>query len=172
MTGPQKPLLIALGVSALLSAVGSFVYVQLDRLHSVEEQIAFLKAQHSRPRPALAEQPVDLSARIVELRRAQSEELARFYDSGEMDLYRFASLVNGLLTRHHVRVQRFRTLTGSSAPLIELTATGASRSFMGFLGDVSASPQYWTIPYLHLQSQSDDGTLTCDMQIGFISHEK
>ncbi len=175
MTRQRKVLLILLGASVLAAAFGSYLYVQLDSIRAMDEQVAFLRKQYLKlPADAPTEQ-AGLQKRIEGLNKAESEELARYFGEGELDLYRFGSTVNGMLARRGITVERFRTVTGTSspgspAPVLELSARGTSAALMAFLSDVSERPKYWTIPYLHVQS-TPAGFVTCQMQIGYLVHE-
>jgi hypothetical protein len=171
VTRQRRILLVLLGVSVLAAGMGSFVYVQLDRIRLMDEQISFLRKQYLKLPPDTPTEQAGLEDRIQGLKRVESDELARYYASGEMDLYRFGSLVNSLLARRGITVERFRTLSGSSAPVLELSARGTSLALMAFLSDVSASSKYWTIPYLHVQAPAGNGSVTCEMQIGYLVHE-
>ena len=106
-----------------------------------------------------------------DLKQAEEAELRRYYGAGEMDLYRFGSAVNALLARHGITVDEFRTVSGSAGPFLQLNARGSASSFMAFLSDVSSAAKYWTIPYLHIQSRSGDGSLSCEFQIGYMTHD-
>jgi len=171
VTRQRRILLGLLAASAALAALGSFAFVQADRLRTAGEQVAFLRKQYVKLQPDPQTEQSGLQDRIQELKRAETAELARYYDAGEMDLYRFGGMVNALLARHRISVQRVRTVTEAAPSVLELSARGTSSSFMAFLSDVSASPRYWTIPYLHIQSPSGDGTVTCELQIGYLVHE-
>jgi hypothetical protein len=114
---------------------------------------------------------MDLGERMRELRKAEDAEVRRSYEKDEMDLYRFGSAVNALLARHAITVEEFRTVAEAGGSVLELTARGSSPSFMAFLADVSNAQKYWTIPYLHIQSSSGDGSLMCEFQIGYIVNE-
>ena len=171
MTRQRRILLRLLATSAVLAGLGSLAYVQADRLRSAGEQVAFLREQYVKLQPDAPAEQAGLQDTIQELKRAETAELARYYRGGEMDLYRFGSMVNALFARHRITVQRFRTVTEASPPVLELSARGTSSSFMAFLSDVSASPRYWTIPYLRIRSPSSDGTVTCELQIGYLVHE-
>lgn len=171
MTRQRRILLGLLAATAALAGLGSLAYVQADRLRTAGEQVAFLKTQYVKLHPGAPVEQAGLQDRIQELKRAENAELARYYGSGEMDLYRFGSMVNALLAGHRITVLRFRTVTEASPPVLGLSARGTSSAFMAFLSVVSASPRYWTIPYLHMQSPSGDGTVTCELQIGYPVHE-
>jgi hypothetical protein len=171
VTRQRRILLVLLGVSVLAAGMGSFLYVQLDRMRLLDGQIGFLRKQYLKlPADAPTEQ-AGLEERLQGLKRVEADELSRYYTGGEMDLYRFGSLVNSLLARRGITVERFRTLSGSSAPVLELSAQGTSVALMAFLSDVSASAKYWTIPYLHVQSPAGNGNVTCELQIGYLVHE-
>lgn len=171
MTRQRRTLLVILGATALCAGLGSFLYVQLDRIRVMDEQISFLRKQYARlPADAPTEQ-AGLEQRVAALKQAQTEELARYYGASEMDLYRFGAVVNGMLARRGVTVERVRTVTGAALPVLDLSVRGSSTALMGFLSDVSARPKYWSIPYLHLQAPSGRGMVTCDLQIGYLVHE-
>jgi len=171
VTRTRRILLALLGATALCAALGSFLYVQLDRIRVMDEQAAILRRQYIKlPADARTGQ-AGLEQRITELGQAESEELARYYSAGEMDLYRFGSTVNAMLARRGITVERVRTVTGASAPVLELSVRGSSLALMRFLSDVAARPKYWTIPYLHVQASSGSRTVTCEMQAGYLAHE-
>ncbi len=168
MTRERRILLTLLGATALCAALGSFLYVRLDHIRTMDEQIAFLRKQYVRlPLDAPIEQ-ADLQQRIVDLGQAESEELARYYGDSEMDLYRFGSTVNTMLARRGISVERVRTITGAATPVLELSARGSSVGLVGFLSDVSVRAKYWTIPYLHVQAPTGSGMVTCEMQVGYL----
>ena len=170
MTRERRILLWLLGAAALSAATASCLYAQLDRLRVMNEQTAFFRKQYLKlPADAPTEQ-TGLERRILELKKTESEEAGRYYAAGEMDLYRFASTVNGMLAHRGVTVQRVRTVTGATA--LELSARGSAAALMAFLSDVSARPKYWAVPYLHLQAPSGTGAVTCEMQIGYLSDEE
>lgn len=171
MTRQRRILLVLLGVSALTAGLGSFLYVQLDRIRLMDEQIGFLRKQYLKLPADTPTEQAGVEERIQGLKRVEADELARYYAGGEMDLYRFGSLVNSLLARRGITVERFRTFSGSSAPVLELSARGTSLAFMAFLSDMSGSSKYWTIPYLHVQSPAGNGNVMCEMQIGYLVHE-
>jgi len=171
MTRQRKTWLVLLGASAVTAALVPFLYAQLDRLRVANEQTVFLRRQYLKlPADSFMAQ-AGLAQRIAELKRVEAVELARYYEGPEIDLYRFASAVNGMLERRGITVERFRTVSRSSSPVLELSARGTSFALTGFLSDVSARPRYWTIPYLHVRSPSGDGSVTCEMQIGYLVHE-
>ena len=164
-------MLILLAASAFLAALGSLAYAGLDRLRIIDDQIETLKRQYVRLQAGGAPEPMDIGQRMRELEQAEDSELHRYYDKEETDLYRFGSAVNALLLRHGMTVDQFRTVSGSRGSVLELTVRGGPSSFMAFLADVSSAPKYWTIPYLHVQSRSENGALTCELQIGYMVHE-
>lgn len=164
-------MLILLVVSVLLAALGSLAYAGLDRLRTVDDEIEMLKRQYVRLQGVGAPEPMDIAQKMRELEQAEGSELDRYYRAEEMDLYRFGSAVNALLVRHGMTVDQFRTVSGSRVSTLELTVRGSPISFMAFLADVSSAPKYWALPYLHIQSRSGNGTLTCEFQIGYMVHE-
>jgi len=173
VTRQRRILLVLLAVTALAAALGSFLYVELDRIRSMDEQIAFLRGQYLKLPADTPTEQAGLEERIQGLKRAADNELSRYYRGSEIDLYRFASTVSAMLARRGVTVERVRTVTvpASSTALLELSVHGTSSALMAFLSDVSTRPKYWTIPYLHVQSVSGRGTVTCEMQMGYLVHE-
>ncbi len=171
MTRVRRILLRLLVATAVCAALGSFLYVQLDRIRVMDEQVAFLRKQYVKlPADAPTEQ-AELEQRISDLKQAESVELARYYGSSEMDLYRFGSAVNAMLARRGITVERVRTVAGAATPVLELSARGPAVGLMGFLSDVSARAKYWTIPYLHVQAPTGSGMVSCDMQVGYLVNE-
>ncbi len=171
MTRERRVLLIILAAALFLSLFGSLLYVGLEKLAVTQERIDRLRKQYLRLPAGAPGESVDLHQRIRELERAESAELGRYYDKDEIDLYRFGSAVNAMLAHHGIIVEQFRTVTETNRSVLELTLRGTSPSFMAFLSEVSAAQKYWTIPYLHIQSSSGNGSLTCELQIGYLSHE-
>lgn len=171
MRRQRRILLGLLAASGLAAGMGSFLFVQLDRIRLMDEQIGFLRKQYLKLPADTSTEQTGLEERIQGLKRVEASELDRYYAGEEMDLYRFGSLVNSLLARHGITVERFRTVSGSSAPVLELSTRGTSLALMAFLSDVSASAKYWTIPYLHVQSPADNGNVTCELRTGYLVHE-
>ena len=171
MTRDRRVLLVLLGVSLLVSIFGSLLYVGLDKLHTTREQIEQLKKQYAKLLTSDPEESIDLREKMQELHRARDAELRRYYGRDEIDLYRFGSAVNAMLARHGIVVEQFRTATAASRSVLELSARGTSPAFMAFLSEVSMAQKYWTIPYLHIQSSSASGFLTCEFQIGYLVNE-
>jgi hypothetical protein len=171
VTRQRRVLLVLLVASVVAAGLGSFLFVQMDRIRLMDEQIGFLRKQYLKLPADTPTERAGLEERIQGLKEAEAGELGRYYAESEMDLYRFGSLVSALLARRGLAVQRVRTVSGSSAPALELSVRGTSLSLMAFLSDVSASARYWTIPYLHVQAPAGNGSVTCEMQIGYLVHE-
>jgi Tfp pilus assembly protein PilO len=171
MTRERRVLLVLLAASVLAAILGSLLYAGLDRLRTVDDEIQVLTKQYAKLSAGETVGLPDLQRGMRELKQAEDAELRRYYEAGEMDLYRFGGAVNTLLARQGIVVDDFRTLSGSNGSVLELTARGTSTSFMAFLSDVSSAPKYWTIPYLHVQSRSGDGSVSCEFQIGYMTHD-
>jgi len=132
VTRERRILLWLLGAAALSATTASCLYAQLDRLRVMNEQTAFFRKQYLKlPADAPTEQ-TGLERRILELKKTESEEAGRYYAAGEMDLYRFASTVNGMLAHRGAGAHRHgRDRAGAQRARICGSADGLSLGCLG-----------------------------------------
>ncbi len=156
-------LFAAVSVAAALGLSGSLVRQELDaarrRTRMYEAQLASL----GRELPAAEA----LREYRRELQAAVDDYSARRYAPDEMDPYRFGVLVQGVLRRHGLSVERYQLGAGERADSIEFAVSGSPLAFGAFLKETSTMKKPPRIGYLQVIAQPDEGRVRSVFRIGY-----
>lgn len=156
-------LFAAVSVAAALGLSSSLLWQELDqarrRTRTYEAQLASLH----RDLPA----PGALREYHRELQAAVDGYSARRYAPDEMDPYRFGALVQGLLRRHGLSVERYQLGAGERADTIEFSVRGSPLGFSAFLKEISTMKEPPRIGYIQVTGHPEEGSLRSVFRIGY-----
>jgi hypothetical protein len=153
------------GIVALCALVIAFM-LGLERLNEPRRKAAQYESQIAKLSGSLPSEE-EIALQRDALKAELADRTARFYKPDELNPYSFGTLITKKLSSHGITVVRYQVVEVSRRSFLEFTVSGAVRSLILFLKEVSESEKYWTIPSLTLTIR--EGTLTADavFRIGY-----
>jgi len=116
---------------------------------------------------ARASGEAQLHARRDRLEAELAAESGYYYESGQIDPYRFGIRVRDLLVANRLEIKRFQTLEVGKRILLEFSVAGSAQDVMKFLEAVSKSNKLWAMPFLSINARGQTGVVDAVFRIGY-----
>ncbi len=150
----ERLLVRVLGWTLVLVVLGAFSLHEAGRVTEARGRAVRLEQQARRLAAKLPEAG-DLAGRLERARGALEEERRRFYAPGEMDPYRFGTLVRDRLVARGLKIDRYQTLEPGQGTLLEFSVQGDALALVSFFREASESDKYWSLPFVSVSAKGE-----------------
>ena len=166
MTRRESVLVGVLAAVVAAAFVVTAFALQLDRRSETRRRIVVMTAELEKLQGRGGDEAA-LRRQRDELSAERARERERLYVKGEMDTYRFGTIVRELLIRESLVISRYRTLEASRRTFLEFTVSGSALGTARFLERVTDSDHIWVVPVLSIDAHGASGELGSMFRIGY-----
>ena len=167
----EKILLNILLWTVVITFLGIFYLLEISKRADLQERIGLIEEQLKRFRIKMPDEN-ELIFKRDDLYKELAELKHRFYFEQDIDTYRFGIIIHDLLVSSGLEINRYQTMEVGKNTFLEFSVRGSALGFILFLESVSLSDKYWHIPYVSINSRSENGVINSVFRIGYEKYNK
>jgi hypothetical protein len=166
LTDREQKLLYVLTLIIIVSVSVLFLFVKMEEMRLLKEKIAALESQARKSHGRLPDKN-SLRSRKEYLVDAIIKEEKKYYTRMEIDPYRFSIIVRERLLANNMKIQKYKTAEVKDQVYLEFSLSGSALDLMNFLKYSSTFEKYWYMPFLSIDSNKNDGSITSVMRMNY-----
>ena len=162
----EKLLVYLFFLITIISALGLFYYLMIEKLVSVNKNIGLLETRIQQINSSMPDE-FNLQLKKDLLLRGIDELQDKFYKKEEMEPYKFGILIRDLLSAKGLNIQKYQTIEAKDVILLEFSIKGNALAFAEFLEDVSLADKYLSVNSLTINAAENNGWIQAVFQITY-----